>query len=503
MNTYLKNLIKLGSVVAGKILIENGFVIFEREDNLEKLNEIDEKDIAFATTAMGRAIFQIDSDGKIINIKGVDSHLNNVESASMSLVSAEAIYIPNENKNYQDSTYPLNLVIFPGNRPDIRIRGASPLEDLEIEADINSKMQGTGIKLPKIKSVREFSEEFAIKYGLPIKIDGNIEEFDSNYKQEDLKRKKYLREIYGDNYKEIIIRGKRPETLGEYFRRKEIFERPEILEFVREKSFEIDDFIRYVDSSYSLGQRYGQAERILKNPFRIADIEYYVKRGDIEILENIISFSESLQETKEPMENYFAKQMGENLGHMLNSGWMCENLSHRQDYTLAGEMCDDSYSYLPDKILETQKYEDGKRIAIQKDLIKRYFYQIFGLGATIKVLEDEMKLRGKTKEQIESVFDDFMNSFNSTLDLEKVNSVIGIDSKKIFEILVKKPTDYQKLISSKITKEGVVFDDEILFSHKDNNSFFNKISFRLADMMGIKRSFYSEKDDTTKSLILE
>ena len=46
-----------------------------------------------------------------------------------------------------------------------------------------------------------------------------------------------------------------------------------------------EKFISYVDSSYSLGQRYGQAIREIETPFRIADIEYYKDQKNIEVLE--------------------------------------------------------------------------------------------------------------------------------------------------------------------------------------------------------------------------
>ena len=42
----------------------------------------------------------------------------------------------------------------------------------------------------------------------------------------------------------------------------------------------IEDFVKTVDSSYSLGQRYGQAQRLVESPFRISDLEYYVKTGN-------------------------------------------------------------------------------------------------------------------------------------------------------------------------------------------------------------------------------
>ena len=495
MNKYLKNLIESKAVVAGRVIIDNGFIIFQREDDLENIENIPEEELGFATTAMGRAIFKVSKDGKIINYKGVDSHLDNTEASLMNLVSVEAACIPNLNKSYKDSIYPMNLVVFYGKRPDIRIRGASPFEDLEIEADINSRMQGNGIKLPTIREVKEFSEEFALKYGLPIKVEGNFGEFDSDCQQEDSERKSRLRDNPNLKYDEVVIPGKRPETLGEYFKRTNIYTRLEFIDFAENNGFKIEDFIEYVDKTYSLGQRYGQTERHLENPFRISDIEYYTKVGDIETLENIISFSESVQSSNEPMENFFAKQMGKNIANMLNSGWMCENFSHRQDYTLAGEMCDDSYFFLPDRLKQVESYSDGKRQAIKKDLKSKYFYQIYALSSTIKVLEDEMSLRGKSEEEIQSVFDDFINEFSENLNLQQITNVVGVDANLAFEILVKKPTNYKNKLAEKVRREGIVYDDEILHSHEGNNAFFNKVSMGIANSLGIEISFYTPQQD--------
>ena len=76
MNKYIKKLIELGAIVGGRRKEVQGFTIFERVPS-SKLETVHEEELAFATTAMGRAIFTIDKTGKIINYKGVDSHLTN------------------------------------------------------------------------------------------------------------------------------------------------------------------------------------------------------------------------------------------------------------------------------------------------------------------------------------------------------------------------------------------------------------------------------------------
>jgi hypothetical protein len=494
MNKYIKRLIELGAVVGGKITNEYGFTTFERLQN-EELEKIDEKDLGFATKAMGRAIFKIDENGKIINYKGVDSHLENDESASATLVGSSTLNISKDNQSYKDSTYPINFVIFQGKRPDIRIRGASPLEDLEIEAYINSRMQNNGIKLPQIKKVREFNQEFLKKYSLPIKIDGSFEEFSSDYTEENHKMKEYLKQNYGENYVEENSNGKRPEKLSEYFKRLKIDQNEDLVKLLENNNFSVDDFINSVDTSYSLGQRYGQTERIVENPFRIADIEYYTNKKDVETIENIIAFSEDIQKLDEPLENYIAKQMGKNLGYMMNSGWMCENYVHRQDYSLAGEMCDDSYVYLPDALEKDKKYSVGKCSAMQKQHKKLYFYQMYAISSTVKVLEDEMKLRGKSAEEIKQVEQDFISSFTNNLDLDKVTEFVGVPAKKVFTALVQTPTNYEKLIASRETKNGIQLNEEILYAYKGDNAFFDSISAGVAEKLEIKRNFLTQRNN--------
>ena len=54
----------------------------------------------------------------------------------------------------------------------------------------------------------------------------------------------------------------------------------------------MQNFINAVDSSYSRGQRYGQAERIMGSPFRISDLETCIANGNTEQLQTIMDFSE-------------------------------------------------------------------------------------------------------------------------------------------------------------------------------------------------------------------
>ena len=76
----------------------------------------------------------------------------------MKLANAKSIeYIPN------NSGYKISAIIYNNKDPEIRINGTSPLEDVEIEGDINMKLAGMGVKVPTIRYIKEIPQEFGIK----------------------------------------------------------------------------------------------------------------------------------------------------------------------------------------------------------------------------------------------------------------------------------------------------------------------------------------------------
>ena len=167
MNLEIKKLIDNGTIICGRIIDENGIVRFERIEP-SQIENVPEDERGFATASMGRAIFTIDKDGKIHNFKGVDSHLQVSELGPAELVNAKSIeYAP------RTDWYKVSAVVFNDKKPEIRINGTSPLEDIEIEGDINKRLAEMGIKVPSISYIREIPQDFSIKYGLPIKVDGS------------------------------------------------------------------------------------------------------------------------------------------------------------------------------------------------------------------------------------------------------------------------------------------------------------------------------------------
>ena len=114
----------------------------------------------------------------------------------------------------------------------------------------------------------------------------------SDYAVEDDKRKKRLEEIYGSDYSQSLGENQRPESMREYLQRIRFLSSPKVQADIESLGYSMQDFIEAVDSSYSRGQRYGQAERIMGSPFRISDLEICIVNGNKEQLQAIIDFSE-------------------------------------------------------------------------------------------------------------------------------------------------------------------------------------------------------------------
>ena len=101
----------------------------------------------------------------------------------------------------------------------LELTGTSPLEDIEIEADINKKLEKMGIKVPQIRYIREMPQEYSLRHGLPIKVSGALDEFQSDYSAQDDERRKRLANIYGSNYVQDLKEDQRPESMREYLQR--------------------------------------------------------------------------------------------------------------------------------------------------------------------------------------------------------------------------------------------------------------------------------------------
>ena len=496
MEENIIEMIKNGNLIVGKIKYLEGFAVFERL-SLEDALKLKPEEIAFATQSMGRGIFRIEDSNRIMNIKGVDSHQNTSENTLSVLSNAKTqLVITDGSISFADSIHPVSLVIFPGKKADIRIRGASPLEDLEIEAEVNHRMQNFGIKVPKIKQIREYPIDVAEKLCLPIKTKTRSKQISCDYEEEDRERKEYLREVFGRAYSEELPEGYRPEYISEFFDRLGISDDPAFISFAEKNGITVKEFTDYGDNTYSLGQRYGQTIRLISSPFRISDIEFYIQKNDIKAIERIAAFTKGHSESKEPFELTFARQMGENIARFMNAGWLTNNMCHRQDYSILGEMCDDSYfdlqKYLAkcdEEIIANQddSFMVNKYEGIKRDKIDHFYSQFMHFGSCLKVLQDEMRLRDLPHHQIDNVMNEFIRAFTKTISFKKIGNSLDIDPNEAEE-------SFRRMLSSKdFAKEmakirhsnGFIYDEQILHCHERNNDFYNELSNKVAKSMNL------------------
>lgn len=457
MDSKIEKMIKRGILIAGVLTRdEEDFVTAERVDDLEALKEreVQGKELYYATSSMGRSVFTINRQGEIENHKGVDSNLTGNENVVVGLTDTHFVGIPNP---VTGSMHEISLRTEPsknGERTcEFRFRGTSPLEDLEEEADRNEDLSRIGVKVPKLTMVKEYSREKAKKLGLPYHIPGKYSDLEEKTKLTDVEEVKKRKEKISNNeslvYVDELEDGYRPMLLREYFEIYGLFDNPEIIKFIEEenaatgrKDVSVEDAISSIDRSYSLGQRYGQGIRILGSPFRISDIQGYINDKDKESLDLIADFTESmLPEDKKGLgfETVFAETIGKNVAMLINGGWYVNNAMHRQDFDLSGAMCDDAYDELSQVVEKYNKIDDlGKREGMISEAKKKYIEQIHFVASTVKILQDAMAVRGKTEDEIQGVFETYVDSFVSNLDFEKIAGRIGSTREEVAAAL----TDY-------------------------------------------------------------
>ena len=485
MEPKFLRLIKNGTLQCGKIIDENGIKRFERVD-AKDIDNISEDERAFATPSMGRAIFTIDKDGTVHNFKGVDSKIALERLGPMELANARHIEYSQEPGQYK-----VSAVVFCDKKPEIRINGTSPLEDVEIEGDVNTRMGKLGVKVPQIKYIREIPEDFCIRYGLPIQVDGSLDDFDSDYAVEDDQRKERLGSVFGPNYKQELGEGKRPETLREYLGRIGFLDSTQVQADIMSLGFSMDAFVEAVDRIYSRGQRYGQAERIMGSPFRITDLEASVKNKDIEKLESIMDYTEK---HNPDFTQKIAESFGKNIAVIMNNGWEIDNFMMRQDFSLTGEFCDDAYFDIREKSDElNSRYQDRPYIAeAEKAGIKRRFSaQVMHVASCIKVVQDAMEMTGKSQEQIDSILDKYVDSFVSNLDYQKLGQLFNVAEQVVQGALMQefsKDQDWIQKLAGANRKEGIILDDQVLNAHSKNEDYYKMVAGKITDRLRVRQA---------------
>lgn len=400
----LYNLVRHRVLRPGLYRKQDGMVVFDpisAEDFEDRIGSNEIESLAFHTWSMRRGIFTVGRDGELVNFKGVDSRAvaDDVKTCDISNVLGRAqkrheiVITYFEHGSYQGHE----------KNPQIRVRGASQLHDLIGEHDKLAKYYGSSVlKIPPIVDIQAFPEEFCLRYNLPLQSEVS-EEFLTGLRAGDED------DMWRGNYGKLRIPGllrmhemgvppsTRSQSWAEYF---STLPPKELSTLLHIPGFQAA--IREEDRRYSLGAAFGQATRILENPFRISDLAHYVETRDVNSVKLILDYSRA--SCNDSYLRAYATTMGRNAAGLMNEHLANHLWSHRQDFGLSGEMCDEAINDVTQNLTRDDcveahslKGDDSraKELAsiIMTDKVK-FYSQVYLLASNMKVIEDACRLLG-------------------------------------------------------------------------------------------------------------
>ena len=397
----LKKLVETGVLIPGIYTGNVGnmrYTPLSQAEYIKRINSGCIQGLSYNTKTMGRGIFTINDNGKIINFKGVDSQLRNEDSIAVQ--STEATI---ENVNAQDS-YGINIIYFidrnnknPNGtlRLEFRTKGASQYQNLLVEKikrdDIQRRDTKGLIKLPDFDMPKPLSSEMCEEFLLP-RVCAMTDEFLAS-----IEPGSYAEYCITELAKQNISITHRNQLWQEYFQ-----------EFYPEKlqDTELLLTIQKEDQTYGLGAIFAQTTRKLDNPFRIMELNEYIKNGDIEAVRAIIEYS-STKCDGELLEEY-SRTAAKNVAGFMNLNLAINNFEHRQDYPLSGEICDDAYDDVGASLrtLNPKPLDHFNRL--------KFYNQIYLFATNMKVIEDAYTMLGKEIPQ--NYQETFLETFYEALD---------------------------------------------------------------------------------------
>ena len=415
----MKKLVELGIVIPGIFDGTVGnitYIPISIEEFVKRIENEDIEDLSYNTRTMGRGIFTFDENGKLINYKGVDSKLKVSDSIAVASTEGKIECI-----NGKES-YGINVIRFTDtrlgqesqNRLEFRIKGASPYQDLLFEKAmrdyIAKKDRHRLVKLPKISLPTALSKEMCERFDLPRVIETS----------EDFMKNIDVKSYAGDCLSKMRENGISFETRNQLWR--EYFSQYHPDKLGDEQLMKVVD---REDSTYELGATFGQTSRELENPFRIMELQYYLRRNDIEALNAILEYSSKTQEHKDVLSNY-ADVASKNAAGFMNLKLAFNNFEHRQDYPISGEICDDAFDDISDSLYKVSPSRE--------DVFKRmqYYSQIYIFATNMKIIEDAYKLTGKEipsnykKHFVETFYDSLEDKANFKLCFQNENPMSDI-----------------------------------------------------------------------------
>ncbi len=397
----LKKLVEVGVLIPGIYSGKVGNITYtpiSTKEYIQRIKTGSIQGLSYNTRTMGRGIFTLNNTGKIINFKGVDSHLSNNDSIAVQNTKGDI-----QNINDQDS-YGINLITFIDTnknktnekRYELRTKGASQYQNLLYEKTKRDEIEQRDtkglVKLPEFDIPTPLSKEMCERFALPRVIPVTDE---------------YLRSINPDSYagdcleqlkKLNISFSSRNQLWQEFFKEfhPEKLQDPLLLRTIQKE-----------DSTYSLGVIFGQTTRKLDNPFRIMELKHYLDKENIEAVRALIDYSSSRCEG-DLLEEY-SKTAAKNVAGFMNLDLAINNFEHRQDYPLSGEICDDAFDDISKSIHTSNPNHDDyhKRL--------RYNNQVYIFATNMKIIEDAYKMLGKEvpKNYQETFLETFYDSLNN------------------------------------------------------------------------------------------
>ncbi len=484
--TSIEQHIKMRKLIESKIIIpgiienESGVKVYQPislEKYIELIEEGNTEKLAYNTYSMGRGVFTLGDNGEIINFKGVDSRLKDEENIAVGKTKAKVYDISKMIKDKDDMPYSITVVNFPNDSSEIRVRGASQLQNLINEKQkleqIRQKDKEKLIKLPQITQIKPFSGEFCEQIGLP-KIEPITKEFINKLQSKENETRTRTGGRYG-NYAYICLKymlsigmpiNMRNQSWQEYFL--------QLSEEEYSKIKEIPDLqvaIKKQDEEYELGASFGQTTRILKTPFRIMDLEHFIEQGNIDGVSAILEYTNNQYEG-DYLSSY-SETMAKNLAGFMNLQLAYNNWAHRQDFSLSGEMCDDAYDDISGNV---ELLHTDKKYEFAKKNLSMYYNQIYLFASNMKVIEDAYTMTGKEipKNYREQFVDTFIenlknphailqniyseNSKNFKDTLKYIGGESAIRNFQNYEEYINK---FKEIVQVKIEKHNKEYREEI------------------------------------------
>ena len=339
---------------------------------------------------------------------------------------------------------PLFTIDINGQEFLVRFMGTSYYDDLVQERKSSEMVQETGLRMPRIMGTFKFSRDFCQKNNLPLPESDDPNDFNG-------------------------------ESLRDYIEARKSDIDPAVYERLKNQ-YDKNDF----DSSAILGENV----RVFRNIFRVMDVEEALKETDEQKRKEKISVI--TEASKKIFQKEFNREIDDKEMIAIFSGLLGQQVSillknrivqgamshHKQDITLAAEICDFDTAY---KL--TDEYFKGKPDWARENEKEKLVRQIFLVASHIKPVLQAVREAGSNTDEGFTA-DKFVDGIVAELSEEEKKELLGY--------LVAKKDDLQNIecIAGKNEYGGEPVK-QVLDNLKDYQDFFDLIRAKLES--GLKR----------------